>query len=135
MENMKERRVDAAGEVDTEKDMSTMEVVAAEVVEAEEAEEVVEAVDVVVAVAATTTTMGDEADAETSMVEAEASMVPTIINSNITSLTFNNRSRQMCPYPAQWLQTTETTKPSIRMVVVTPMVGHGVSSPSNNGRD
>ena len=137
MENKKAKRVDAAGEADTEKDVIALEAEAVEVVavEAEEVVAVVDAEKVVEAVEATTTTMEAEAAGETSMVEAEASMVPTIINSNITSLTFNNRSRPTSPYPAQWQQTMETIKPSIRMVVATPMVGHGDSSPSNNGRD
>ena len=134
---MKERRVEEAGEADTEKDkITTMEAVEVVAVEAEEVVEAVEAAEVVVAEeATTTTTMGDEADAETSMVEAEASMVPTIINSNIISLTFSSRYLQTSRYPARWQQTMETTKPSIRMVVATPMVGHGDSSLSNNGRD
>ena len=93
MENRKAKRVDEAGEADTENDkIITM--------EAEEAEEVVvaeaveEAEEVVVVKETITITMGaKEAAEETSMVEAEASMIPTIINSNITSLTFNNRSR------------------------------------------
>jgi len=88
MENTKAKRVDAAGEADTEKDK-----IALEAAEAEEVVEVVEA----------TTTMEAEAAEEISMVieAAAVSTVTTLINSNITSLTFSNRHRPPSLCPAQ----------------------------------
>ena len=131
MENTKAKRVDAAGEADTEKDVIALE--AEEAVEvvavAAAAEEVVEAVEA-------TTTMEAEAAEDISM-EVDAVLMVTLINSNITSLTFNNsnRHRPLSLCPAQWEQPTEPTRPSITTAAQTAMVGHGDSSPSNNVRD
>ena len=119
MENTNTKRVDAAGEEDTEKDAIALEV-----------EEVVEAAE------ATTTTMEAEAAAEISMVIEEAAVsTTTLINSNITSLTFSNRHRPPSLCLAQWQQPMEPTRPSIMTAVPTPIVHHGGSSLSNNGRE